>query len=342
MCRPLAIMLITFVAFVPPLQADAAEGIDADARERIIDALVGLERTHSVLITRHGEPVLEHDEAGSALDEPANIKSVAKTIISALVGAAIRNGVIEGPDQPVVELLGDAVPADADPRIREITVGHLLSMQAGLQRTSGANYGAWVSSDDWVANALSRPFVDEPGGRMLYSTGNTHILSAALTHATGRSTLDLAREWLGDPLNIRIPAWDTDPQGIYLGGNNMLLSPRALARIGELYHDDGVLDGNRILAAAWVETSWQPRTRSRFTGDAYGMGWFTTELAGETVRYGWGYGGQFLHLIPDLGVTIVILSDPTPPAERSAHLRRVHTVIEQKIIPELPDPRPAL
>jgi len=335
MYRSLAILLITLVAFAPPLQANAAEGIDADARERIIDALVGLERTHSVLITRNGEPVLEHDVAGPALDEPANIKSVAKTIISALVGAAIRHGVIESPDQPVVELLGDAVPAGADPRIREITVGHLLSMQAGIERTSGANYGAWVSSDDWVANALSRPFVDEPGGRMLYSTGNTHILSAALTHATGRSTLDLAREWLGDPLNIRIPAWDTDPQGIYLGGNNMLLSPRALARIGDLYHNGGELAGDTVLANGWIEQSWQPRTRSRFTGDAYGYGWFTTELAGETVRYGWGYGGQFLYLVPDLGVTVVVLSDPNPPAERSAHLRRVHRVLEDEVIPLL-------
>ena len=342
MRRTTLLPLLLFATALLPLPASTEGPLNDEACERIIEALVDLERTHSVLITHDGEPILEHDVAGPALDEPANIKSVAKAVMSALVGAAIHHGVIEGPDQPVVELLGDALPADADPRIAEITVGHLLSMQAGLERTSGANYGAWVSSNDWVADALTRPFVDEPGGRMLYSTGNSHILSAALTHATGRSTLELAREWLGNPLNIRIPAWDTDPQGIFFGGNNMLLSPRALARIGELYHHDGELNGNRILAADWVETSWQPRTRSRFTGDAYGMGWFTTELAGETVRYGWGYGGQFLHVIPDLGVTIVILSDPTPPAERSAHLRRVHTVIEQKIIPELPDTRPAL
>lgn len=107
------------------------------------------------------------------------MKSLSKTILAALVGAAIERGLIESPEQPVVELLGNLVPSDADPRVGEITVGHLLSLQAGLERTSGANYGAWVASGNWVADALSRPFVDRPGGRMLYSTGSSHLLSAA-------------------------------------------------------------------------------------------------------------------------------------------------------------------
>ena len=70
---------------------------------------------------------------------------------------------------------------------------------------------------------------------MLYSTGSYHLLSAALTQASGRSTLALARDWLGEPLGIEIPPWTRDPQGFYLGGNNMMLSPRALLRFGEMY-----------------------------------------------------------------------------------------------------------
>jgi CubicO group peptidase (beta-lactamase class C family) len=118
-----------------------------------------------------------------------------------------------------------------------------------------------------VAHALSRPFVDAPGGGMLYSTGSSHLLSAILTRASGRSTLDLARDWLGEPLGIGFPPWDRDPQGVYLGGNNMALSPRELLRFGELYRQGGELDGRRILSEAWVETSWTPRTRSVFSGD---------------------------------------------------------------------------
>lgn len=309
---------------------------DSD-RQRVADMLAGLDRTRNVLVTIDGQPVVQRTENGLGLGQPANIKSVAKIVISALVGAGIERGVIESTDQPVVELLGDAVPEDADPRIAEITVGYLLSMQAGLERTSGPNYGEWVKSEDWVAYALSRPFVDEPGGSMLYSTGNSHILSAALTHAAGRSTLDLAREWLGDPLGITIPAWDTDPQGIYFGGNNMRLSARALARIGSLYQRGGIYGGERVFSQEWVEKSWARHARSRYTGDAYGYGWFTTELAGETVRYGWGYGGQFLYVIPRLDLTVVLLSDPTPPSPQSELVRRVHAVIAEAVIPAVRD-----
>ncbi len=111
-------------------------------------------------------------------------------------------------------------------------------MQAGLERTSGGNYGAWISSRNWVRDALRRPFVTDPGGSMLYSTGSTHLLSAILTKASGKSTLALAREWLG-PAGVRVTDWERDPQGIYLGGNQMAMTPRSLLAFGELYRRGG-------------------------------------------------------------------------------------------------------
>ena len=106
---------------------------------------------------------------------------------------------------------------------------------------------------------------------MLYSTGNTHLVSAILTRVTRRSTLDLARDWLAEPLAIRIPPWQRDPQGIYLGGNNMLLTPRALLNFGEMYRNGGTFRGRRVLPESWVRVSWTPRTRSPFSGDLYGL-----------------------------------------------------------------------
>src|SRR5690606_35523116 len=111
-------------------------------------------------------------------------------------------------------------------------------------------------------HALSRPFVAEPGGPMLYSTGSSHLLSAMLTRASGRSTHALAVEWLGEPLGIRIPEWTRDPQGIYLGGNEMQLSPRALARFGELYRNQGRVGARQVIPEDWIEQSWTPRTVS--------------------------------------------------------------------------------
>jgi CubicO group peptidase (beta-lactamase class C family) len=206
-------------------------------------------------------------------------------------------------------------------------------MQAGLERTSGKNYGRWVQSRDWVRHALSRPFVEEPGGPMLYSTGSTHLLSAILTRITGRSTHDLARDWLGKPLGIAIPTWQRDPQGIYFGGNNMKLSPRALLRFGELYRNHGMWQGKRVLPESWIRESWIVRTHSRFSGDGYGYGWFAAEFCGHVVNYARGFGGQFVHVIPSLAMTVVITSDISERTRVGGYRTALTSLIAEDLIP---------
>jgi CubicO group peptidase (beta-lactamase class C family) len=233
--------------------AISTRGLDASAMARTLAEAQRLPRLRALLVLRHGETLAEHRFNGSPpLDQPVNIKSASKTVLSALAGVAIERGVLEGVDQPVISVLAADAPSDPDPRLREVTVGHLLSMQAGLERTSGEYYGRWVSSPNWVRFALSRPFVDAPGGRMLYSTGSSHLLSAMLTRASGRSTHALAQEWLAEPLGIQIPQWPRDAQGIYFGGNDMLMSPKALARFGELYRNGGRIAGRQVLPADWI------------------------------------------------------------------------------------------
>lgn len=310
-----------------------ASGIDPVRLRQAVERASALPRLRTLLVARNGVPLVERVFRGPGLDRPVNIKSVAKSLISALAGAAIARGVLTGVDQPIAPILADKLPPDPDPRLDAVTVGHLLAMQAGLERTSGPFYGRWVTSPDWVRFALSRPFVDEPGGAMLYSTGSSHLLSAVLTRAAGRSTLALARDWLGEPLGITIPPWPRDPQGIYFGGNDMLLSPRALLRFGELYRRGGSLDGRRILPESWVRDSWTPRVHSPFTGHAYGYGWFLAEARGHAVRYAWGYGGQMLHIVPSLGLTAVMTSDIDAPSGRTGYARELHALLADAILP---------
>jgi CubicO group peptidase (beta-lactamase class C family) len=310
-------------------------GLPAPNPRRIDDMLdraPELGPVHAILAAREGRIVAERHYGGPGLDAPAHIKSVSKTILSALTGIALERGVIADPTQPIVELLGERVPAAADPAIRRVTVDHLLSMRAGLQSTSGPNYGRWIASRDWVAHALSRPFVAEPGDALQYSTGTWHILSAILTRQTGQSTLDLARNWLGEPLNITFPPWPRDPQGVYFGGNDMALSPRGLLRFGEMYRNGGLLDGRRVLSREWIETSWQPRAVSPFSNDPYGYGWFVTELGGATVYYGRGYGGQLLYVVPEQGLTAVITSNPMPPSAGGQYIRALHRLVESGLM----------
>ena len=256
--------------------------------------------------------MIEHVRRGPGLDRPAPLKSLSKTLLSAVAGIAIQQGRIAGVDQPLIELIGPA-PAAADPRIGEITLDHALSLRTGLRSTSGRYYGAWVQSDDWVEHVLTRPMVDRPGGEMIYSTGSTHLVAAALA-ATGDSVLEQARVGLAQPLDIRLPGWMTDPQGIHFGGNDMRLSPRALARFGELYRNGGQHEGRQVLAPDWIRASWTAYGTSPWSGDDYGYGWFITELANEQVFYGRGYGGQALFVVPSVGLTLVMTSDPNPPS----------------------------
>lgn len=310
----------------------ATRGLDQARMQAAVQRARTLPRLRALIVARNGETLAEQRFAGPALDTPVNIKSASKSVLSALAGIAIGRGVLTGVDQKIAPVLRADLPAQPDPRLADIDVSDLLTMRAGLGRTSGPNYGAWVASPNWVRYALARPFDDEPGGRMLYSTGSSHLLSAVLTRASGRSTHALAAEWLGTPLGIAIPQWPRDAQGVYFGGNDMLMSPRALLRFGELYRNDGVVAGSRILPAGWVAQSWQPRTMSPFNGHGYGYGWFAKTVGGHEVRFAWGYGGQMLFVVPSLALTVVMISDPSP-QERGDHVDRLHALLDEAIIP---------
>ena len=317
-------------ALLPPR---STTGLDPTLLAQALTAAEQLPRLHSVVVARDGQALAERVFRGPGLDTPVNIKSASKSVLAALGGIAIGQGVFTGVDQPVSAFLSDRFPAGPDPRLATVTIGHLLSMQAGLGSTSGANYGSWVSSRDWVRYALAQPFEAEPGGRMIYSTGTSHLLSAALTRASGRSTLANAREGLGQPLDIDIPSWPADPQGIYFGGNDMRLSPRALLKFGELYRNDGVHAGVRVLPEGWVQASWNGRGSSRWSGNPYGYGWWLRRSGRHEVRFAWGYGGQMVFVVPDLRLTVVMTSDPSPVAQRDGHVDRLHALLDQGFIP---------
>jgi CubicO group peptidase (beta-lactamase class C family) len=315
-----------------PAVLSRTTGLDPALLQASAEQGRALPRLRSMIVARDGEIQFEETYRGPGLDTPVNIKSASKSVLSAIAGAAIARGVLTGVDQTVAPFLRDRLPADPDPRLLRLTVGDLLSMRAGLRSTSGPNYGAWGSSPDWVRFALAQPFVAEPGGPMIYSTGTSHVLSAVLTRAAGRSTLELARDWIGAPLEVQVPAWPQDPQGVYVGGNDMRLSPRALLRFGEMYRSGGRHEGAQVLPAAWITDSWSPRGRSAWSGAPYGYGWWLKTARGHPVRFAWGYGGQMVFIVPDLRLTVVMISDPAP-AARDGHVDALHALLDDGLVP---------
>ena len=307
----------------------------ADAPTAIRSRAAGFDQLHALIILRNGETVLEERFRGPGLDSPANVKSVSKTLVATLLGIAIDKGEIRSVDASLGEVAPRLIPDSADPRARDITLEDLVTLRAGLERTSGPNYGQWVSSRNWVADALLRPFVAEPGGQMLYSTGSTHILGAALAEASGRSLHALARDWLGRPLGIDIPPWTRDPQGYFMGGNEMALSPRAMARFGEMIRQGGTWNGERIVGEDWIARSFTPVTRSPWSGLGYGYGWFTGETPVTRYALARGYGGQVIAVAPDAGITIAITSDPSRPARSGGYFGDLMDLIERDILASL-------
>lgn len=298
----------------------------------LLDDAARLENLKAVIVARDGKVLAERGYRGSTPDTSTNIKSASKSVLSLLVGIAIDRKEIDGVDEKIAPILGRDFPENRDPRLDQITVGNLLSMQAGLDRTSGPNYGRWVASRNWVRFVLARPFVDDPGGGMLYSTGSSHLLSAILTRKTGRSTLDLAHDWLAPLKGFRIGGWDRDPQGIYLGGNQMAMSTRSLHVFGELYRNGGATaEGERIVSPGWIEASWVPRTTSVFNGDGYGYSWFLRRIGGEDVRYAWGFGGQMLYIAPSLGLTVAMTSGDGEASARTGYRDELHQLLADVI-----------
>jgi CubicO group peptidase (beta-lactamase class C family) len=299
-----------------------------------------LPRLRSLLVQWRGELVGERYFNGASRAARANIKSASKSVISALVGIAIERGAIRGVDQPLAELLPGYFDARTDPRKRSITVEDLLTMRSGLESTSFESYGSWVSSRNWVRDALGRPLVAEPGhvgGPMIYSTGSTHLLSAALTRATGMSTYRFADRYLARPLGIALRPWTTDPQGIYFGGNDMYLTPRDMVMFGAVYLHGGAVRGRQVVPRAWVEASTQPRTVSPYNGNQYGYGWWVRTAAGPAgghrVFYAWGYGGQFIFVVPDLELVVVTTSNSTAETRDGGHLGAIYELLDAYVVP---------
>ncbi len=334
------------VAAVCLTGSGALAAFDADA---IDSAARVLPRLHSLIVSQRGEVIFERYYNKAQAGRPANVKSASKSVIAALVGIAIDRKLVAGVRTPLATYFPE-LAKDADPRKRAITVEDLLEMRSGLEGTSGREYGAWVSSGNWVRYALNQPMTAAPGEDMDYSTGNTHLLSAILTKATGMSTWRFANETLARPLGFTLAQWPRDPQGIYFGGNEMLMTPRQLLAIGELYRNRGRANGRQIVPEAWVTRSCRGRARelpswARGLGPGgvpdpmrdrkYGYGWWVHEVGGHETCFAWGYGGQYAFVVPALDLVVVTTASPDVSEERRGHRRELFDILSRQIVAPL-------
>jgi CubicO group peptidase (beta-lactamase class C family) len=276
------------------------QGMDAEILKAGLPELGRSSTTLSLLIIRNDVIVFERYPNGGSVEQSTNIHSVSKSIISTLVGIAIEEGYIESINQRVSDFFPEYFPAD-DPRKDKMTLRHLLTMTSGFEWQDSVST---VGGDDWIKAILKLPLDRAPGTIFNYSTAASHLTSAILERATGMSTCEFAYRYLFEPLDISVEHWGRDPQGYYMGGNNVFLTPREMAKFGLLYLHEGQWQGEQVVSREWVEQA----TSAQATPE-YGYYWWRTPREGYTIHSALGYGGQRVHVIPELNTVVVSTAD---------------------------------
>ncbi len=328
--------------------------VPADLEKRIqafldLDYSGSFDHIRAILVSVDGRPVLERYYRSSAATT-GNVFSVTKSVMSMLIGIALDERRLRGVEQTLAELL-PAYAAAMPPEVKAITLRQVLTMTAGLS-PDAPDLPRFMTAGDWVA-AILREGTQQPAGQSFaYSSAGSHLLSAILRQATGRSTLDYAREKLFTPLGIdTVPAaepaarpesaseydrarfaWPIDPQGNHAGFSFLKLTARDMDKLGRLWLDKGRWAGRQLVSASWVEESTRPHVGTADTPEHYGYQWWVTTADGHPAYAAMGSGGQLIEVVPELGLVAVVAStDAVGAASAAVYLSLVSDYIAPAI-----------
>jgi CubicO group peptidase (beta-lactamase class C family) len=210
----------------------------------------------SLLVIKNGYLVFEKYYSWGSPEKYTVVHSVTKSVMSALIGIALDKGYLKSLDQKLSDFFPEYITDGLDPRTREISLRHLLTMSAGFRwNDRGAEMRFWYSSSNWAKFTIELPQDSNPGEKFTYNSSLSHLLSIILSKATKTSTLEFARQNLFEPLGIQSAFWHQGPQGYYIGGFGLGLSARDLAKIGFLYLNNGYWNDQSIVPEYWVKES---------------------------------------------------------------------------------------
>jgi CubicO group peptidase (beta-lactamase class C family) len=239
------------------------------------------------------------------------VYSVTKSVVSTLVGMAMRERRIPDLRTPVLAMLPESDAAN-DPLKQRLTLAHMLSMTSGLDcRGNGAGnfLQAMEQSRHWTQFALGRELVSSPGSTFAYCAGNMQVMSAVLSRALGESAADFARRELFAPLGIERVSWAADRDGVSHGFSDLKLQPRDMAKLGLLWLHRGVWEGRQIVPASYLATAFTAHADvEQNVKYGYGM-WiypYRGHAGGAPDIEANGVGGQRIAVIPSQDMVVVI------------------------------------
>ncbi len=329
-----------------PASTPAAMGIDAAILDTAADEVALSPAAASLLVVRHGRLVFERYFNGFNAADSKDLHSLTKSITSILTGIAIDEGYLDL-DTRIDQALPPGLVVDHG----ELTVRDLLRMAGGLEPAEPDGNYEWEPSEapgepSLVRAVLSSQKVAEPGTEFLYNSGLTHMLAAMVAEATGMSLCEFAADHLFGPLGIDVEAWHVEPGGYFTGGFGMFLTPREIARFGQLALDRGASPLRRIVSEDWLDQSLSEQWDLGCPGflpveRRYGYLWWGYTIGGHEVWVASGYGGQDVAIVPDLELVVVMTHDT---AEGEALRADMPALLHELVLGAVdgePAPRPA-
>ena len=262
---------------------------------------------HSVMILRHGKVIAEAWWAPEDATKPHVLWSLSKSFTSTAVGLAVEEGKLSIEDR-VVGFFPDDLPGEPTENLRKMQVKDLLTMSTGHADEPNVR-----QSQDWIKSFLAHPLPHPPGTFFRYNTPATFMQSAIVQKVTGKTVVDYLQSRLFDPLGIQPPRWDTNPQGISLGGYGLFLKTEDIAKFGQLYLQNGKWEGKQLIPATWVQ---QATSKQVSNGDNPSSDWnqgygFQFWRCRHNAFRGDGKDGQFCVVLPDQDAVVVMTANTT-------------------------------
>jgi CubicO group peptidase (beta-lactamase class C family) len=240
---------------------------------------------------------------------------VTKSVTATLFGVAMQRGQLKDVSSPLLSYFSKYDVSKVDPRLRKATLEDLLTMRSGIEwheqdrpLDSTNTTMQLEASKDWIRFTLSQPMDAEPRTKWVYNSGGSALMAEVLRDISGMHADEYARRFLFEPLGIQSFKWKKTPTGHPDTEGGLYLAALDLARIGQLYLDDGKWKGRQILKpgfAAEATARRVERINANPNSPGYGYQWWRYDRRGVDVWAGNGFGGQFLVVIPSRRVVAV-------------------------------------
>lgn len=304
----------------------------------------------SVLVWQNNKMVCEEYFNGANAQTSFKVKSVTKSVVSALAGIANDKKLLPDLKTPVFDLFPEYATdftknqtigfkeliKENDSLKRKITLSDLITMQTGYLWDDNNPLSSRVfnSSSDPVRSTLDLPFEAFPGTQFKYCTPASHIIAVVVAKSVKGNLKEFADTALFKPLDVSITSWKTDPMGRTMGGTELSMKSSDMLKFGLLYLNGGKVGDKQIISKSWIEASTSEQVVLNEWdvlpgANGYGYYWWRRKTNGHQAFVASGYGGQLICVIPDLQMVIVTTCFVDDRNRGRSEIKRLHGFIDK-------------